>query len=70
VVVGVSKMGGTGNGVGSQGATIVSLIFKTDPSTPGTTNLTFDHATALNSQGDPITSITFDGVSAQIQQPK
>jgi hypothetical protein len=70
VVVGVTKLGGTGNGVGPQGATIVSLIFKTDPSTPGTTNLTFIQAEALDSQGATIDSITFDSAAAVIQQPK
>lgn len=43
LVVGVSKAGGaTGDSIGASGAAIVSLVFKMDPTMPGTTTLAFD----------------------------
>jgi hypothetical protein len=47
VVIGVTKLGATGNGVLAGGASILSLEFKMDPTKPGTTNLTFDYANAV-----------------------
>ena len=47
VVIGVSELGATGNGVGAGGATILRLEFKMDPTKPGTTTLTFDSANAV-----------------------
>lgn len=47
VVIGVTKLGATGNGIGAGGASILSLEFKMDPTKPGTTNLTFDYANAV-----------------------
>jgi hypothetical protein len=72
VVVGVSKYGQTtpGNGVGANGATIVSLIFKMDVNSPGSTTLTFDPQPTQDPQGNTIDSIHFDSASAQIEQPK
>lgn len=71
VVVAVSKLGQIpGNGVGAEGAQIVSLIFKTDVNAPGTTQLTFDAVTVQDPQGNTIDSIRFDTAAAQIEQPK
>lgn len=70
VVVGASKLGGTGNGVGAQGATILSLVFKMDPTAPGTTNLTFSGATVQDHTGTVITTINFDSAAAQLEQPQ
>jgi hypothetical protein len=70
IVVGVSKAGGTGNGIGASGATIVSLTFKMDPNTPGTTTLTFDRVTVGGTaQGSVISSVRFDSAAASLTQP-
>lgn len=71
VTIGVTKKGGTGNRVESPGATIVGLVFKMSPNTPGATTLKFEQAKALDSsspQPQPIPSINFDGATARIEQ--
>ncbi len=73
VVVGVTKLGPIpGNGVGTDGATIAGLIFKLEPTSPGTTTLTFDPTNAIvqDPQGVTIGTIKFDSASAEIEQPK
>ncbi len=70
LVIGVSRLGGTGNGVGASGGTLLGLVFRMDPTKPGTTTLTFDSAKVLDHTGAPITTIQWDPAAAQIQQPK
>ncbi len=67
VVCGVTKTTAIGNDVVSD-ATIVGLVFKMSPNTPGSTTLSFALATALDSHGDPIPSVNFDSATAQIEQ--
>jgi len=67
VVVGVAKKGGAGNRVASADATIVGLVFKMSPNTPGSTTLKFEQATTQDSQGVDL-PINFDGATARIEQ--
>lgn len=70
LVIGVSKLGGTGNGVGAAGATLLSLMFKMDPTAPGTTNLKFDDPKVQDHTGAFLTTVEFDGAAATLTQPQ
>ncbi len=70
LVVGVTRLGGVGNGVGASGGTLLSLVFRTDTEKPGKTTLTFDSPKVQDSTGAFITTINFDSQAAQLEQPK
>jgi hypothetical protein len=70
VVIGVSKLGAAGNGIGAGGASILSLEFKMDPTKPGTTNLTFSDWKVQDPTGAYIATIDFDSASAKLTQPQ
>ncbi len=70
IVIGVSKLGGTGNGVGAGGGTILSLVFKMDPTAPGTTELKFDTPKVQDSTLGFIDTVEFDGAAAKLTQPQ
>jgi len=70
VVIGVSKLGVTGNGIGAGGARILGLVFKMDPTKPGTTNLTFSDQKVQDPTGAYIATVNFDSASAKLTQPQ
>jgi len=70
LVIGVTKLGGTGTGVAADGATILTVEFTMDPTKPGTTELAFSDMKVQDHTGAFITSITWDTLSAKLTQPQ